>query len=70
MDVYPLWLMLNDDEKLELLYRQPGLPDHQNLTDVMDEIILTLRELSERVKIIEEFCDQVAELENNYGGTD
>ena len=62
-----------DDKQptVELMYRQPGLPEHQNITDVLDEIILTLRELSERVLLLEEFCDQVAELENeHYGGTD
>ena len=58
-------------ESIELMYRQPGVSVHQKLTDVMDEIILTLRELSERMTIVEEFCDQVAEFENeNYGGTD
>ena len=57
-------------ETIELMYRQPGVSTHQKLTDVIDELILTVRELSERVLILEEFCDQVAELENeNYGGT-
>ena len=57
-------------ETIELMYRQPGVSTHQKLTDVMDELILTVRELSERMTILEEFCDQVAELENeNYGGT-
>ena len=55
---------------VELMYRQPDGDDHQNITEVLDEIILTLREISERVTILEEFCDQVAHLENNYGGTD
>ena len=58
-------------ETIELMYRQPGVSTHQKLTDVMDELILTVRELSERMLILEEFCDQVAELENeNFGGTD
>ena len=57
-------------EAIELMYRQPGCESHQRLTDVMDEVILAVRELSERVTILEEFCDQVAKLENeNYGGT-
>ena len=60
-----------DEPNVQLMYRQPGLPEHQNITDVLDEIILTLRELNERMTILEEFCDQIAELENeNYGGTD
>ena len=59
-----------DEEKIELMYRQPGLPEHQNITDVLDEMILTIRELGERVKILEEFCDDIADLENNaFGGT-
>ena len=62
--------MTEDQDKVELMYRQPGLPEHQNITDVLDEMILTLRELCERMTIVEEFCDQVANLENNYGGTD
>ena len=58
-------------ETIELMYRQPGVSTHQKLTDVIDELILTVRELSERMTILEEFCDQIAELENeNYGGTD
>ena len=61
---------MSEEPKVELMYRQPGLPEHQNITDVLDEMILTLRELSERMTNVEEFCDQVAHLENNYGGTD
>ena len=60
---------MDENQPVQLMYRQPGLPEHQNITDVLDEIILTMRELSERLTIVEEFCDQVAELEN-YGGTD
>ena len=56
---------------IELMYRQPGLPEHQNITDVLDEIIFTLRELEERMTIVEEFCDAVsAQTNDNYGGTD
>ena len=63
--------MDEEQEKVQLMYKQPGCDTHQNLPDVLNEIILTLRELSERVLILEEFCDQVAELENEtYGGTD
>ena len=62
--------MDEEQEKVQLMYKQPGCGTHQNLPDVLDEIILSLRELSERMTIVEEFCDQVAELENqNYGGT-
>ena len=61
---------MSEEPKVELMYRQPGLPEHQNITDVLDEMILSLRELSERMTSVEEFCDEVASYENNYGGTD
>ena len=38
---------------IELMYRQPGLPEHQNITDVLDEIILTLRDMEDRLTRIE-----------------
>jgi hypothetical protein len=40
-------------EKVELMYRQPGAEKHQNITEVLDEVILTLRDLSQRVTAIE-----------------
>ena len=40
-------------QKFELMYRQPGLPEHQNITDVMDEIILKLREIDQRLTSLE-----------------
>ena len=53
------------------MYKPPGASEHINITEALDEIILTLRELEERMAIVEEFCDQVAHLENEiYGGTD
>tara|TARA_A100001011_G_scaffold324316_1_gene346605 strand:+ start:410 stop:595 length:186 start_codon:yes stop_codon:yes gene_type:complete len=56
---------------IELMYKPPGASEHINITEALDEIILTLRELEERMTIVEEFCDQVAHLENEiYGGTD
>jgi len=46
--------MTDKKQRVQFMYRQPGLPDHQNLTDVMDEIILAVRELNERVAKLEE----------------
>ncbi len=43
-----------DNERIELMYRQPGLQHHQNITDVLDEIIIALRSLSERITKLEE----------------
>ena len=64
---------IENHEQVHFMYRQPGLSSHQNITDVLDEIILAVRELSERVIVLEEFCDDIAKLDledSNYGGTD
>lgn len=45
---------MNDEPSVELMYRQPGADKHQNITDVLDEIIITLRDLSNRITVIEE----------------
>ena len=42
------------EQKVELMYRQPGAETHQNITDVLDEIIITLRDLSERLSKLED----------------
>ncbi len=63
--------MSNPEPSVELMYRKPGSSEHQNITEVLDEILFTLQELKQRMAIVEEFCDQVAHLENEtYGGTD
>ena len=36
------------EQKVELMYRQPGVDTHQNITDVLDEIILELRGSKDR----------------------
>lgn len=36
------------------MYRQPGAEIHQNITDVLDEIIIAVRDLTERVIKLEE----------------
>ena len=45
---------MEEQEKVELMYRQPGLKEHQNITDVLDEIIIALRDLSQRITKLEE----------------
>ena len=61
-------------ETVELMYRQPGVSAHQKLPEVLDEIILAIRDLSERVTVMEEWCHDVNRLaqtyDDNYGGTD
>ena len=36
------------------MYRQPGHEKHQNITDVLDEIIIKLREIDQRIIKLEE----------------
>ena len=45
---------MNEEQKLELMYRKPGFDEHQNITEVLDEIIHTMRDLDQRLKIIED----------------
>ena len=45
---------MDEEERVELMYRQPGLQHHQNITDVLDEIIIALRDLSHRITKLEE----------------
>lgn len=44
---------MDENQKIELMYRQPGEEKHQNITEVLDEVILALRTLTERVTVIE-----------------
>ena len=44
---------MDENQRIELMYRQPGEEKHQNITEVLDEVILSLRSLSERVTAIE-----------------
>ena len=64
---------------IELMYKPPGASEHINITVALDEIILTLKELEERVRMIEDWCDSVAAISHIYtdgddiiplGGTD
>ena len=45
---------VDEEQQVELMYRQPGLQHHQNITDVLDEIIITLRDLTDRVIELED----------------
>jgi hypothetical protein len=47
------FMTIPTDRPIELMYRQPGLPNHQNITDVLDEIILKLREIENRLSKLE-----------------
>ena len=45
---------MSEPVKFELMYRQPGVPEHQNITDVLDEIIIKLRDFETRIAKLEE----------------
>ena len=45
---------MSDPVKFEFMYRQPGRPDHQNITDVLDEIIIKLRDFEKRLIELED----------------
>jgi len=47
------------ESELELMYRQPGLPEHQNITDVLDEIIIELRKQQDRILDLEEIIEKL-----------
>ena len=44
---------MDENQRIELMYRQPGEEKHQNITEVLDEVILSLRTLTERITVIE-----------------
>ncbi len=45
---------MSDKQKVKFMYRKPDASEHQNLPDVMDEIILTLRNIEQRLIKLEE----------------
>ena len=47
------------EDKVELMYRQPDREDHQNLTEVLDEMVLLLKEIDERVNVLENYIDSL-----------
>ena len=44
---------MSEPTKLEFMYRKPGEKEHQNITTVLDEIIVKLRELEQRLNHLE-----------------
>lgn len=40
-----------DDSPVELMYRRPGSENHENITDVLDDILIRLQKLEETLKI-------------------
>ena len=44
---------MSEPTKLEFMYRKPGEKEHQNITTVLDEIVIKLRELEQRLDHLE-----------------
>ena len=45
---------MSEPVKFELMYRQPGVKTHENITNVLDEIIIKLRDIEARLNKLEE----------------
>ena len=56
------------DEKIELMYRQPGSDYHQNIVEVLDEIIFRLDEIESRLDSLDHQTDILNT--DSFGGTD
>lgn len=40
---------MDDDTRYELMYRRPGADTHENITSVLDDILLKLADLERRL---------------------
>ena len=47
------------ENPVELMYRPPGEENHQNITKVLDELILLTRRQEERILELEEQVEQL-----------
>ena len=45
---------MSDPVKMELMYREPGSKDHRNITHVLDDVIVKLKEIENRLTELEE----------------
>ena len=46
-------------DKVELMYRPPGDETHKNITEVLDNLILTVQRQDERILELEELVEQL-----------
>jgi len=51
-----------ENENIALMYRRPGVEEHENITDVLDDVIISIQYLSRRV---EELTEKVNSLQQN-----
>ena len=47
------------EPNVELMYRPPGDEQHKNITEVLDELITTVRRQEERIFDLEEQVEQL-----------
>ena len=45
---------MSDPARIDFMYRRPGAKDHENITHVLDEILVKLSELEVRLKKLEQ----------------
>ena len=45
---------MSEPMKTQLMYREPGKKEHRDITHVLDDIIVKLQELEERIIKLEE----------------
>ena len=45
---------MSDPARIDFMYRRPGAKDHENITHVLDEIIVKLKEIETRIKKLED----------------
>ena len=45
---------MSDPARIDFMYRRPGAKDHENITHVLDEIIVKLKEIETRLKKLED----------------
>jgi len=48
---------MNENEKIELMYRRPGKEEHEVLTDVLDDILITMDGILKRLDEVENFLE-------------
>lgn len=40
-----------ENEKIDLMYRRPGAEEHENITDVLDDVLNRLKEIENFLKL-------------------
>lgn len=48
---------MSDPSRIDFMYRRPGQKEHENITHVLDEMIIKLKELETRIKELEDLLE-------------